>query len=103
MAFNGKHVNMLMISGPIMHQHHLSQQVNDSTLALSQACGILVLGIAIVISNVIIIATYINYRGPTEVVTIYLLSLATADLLCGLLIVPLSVYPAVSIVFTFHV
>jgi dopamine/ecdysteroid receptor len=80
-----------------MHQHHLSHQVNDSTLeALTQACGILVLGIAVVISNVIIIATYINYRGPTEVVTIYLLSLATADLLCGLLIVPLSVYPAVS-------
>jgi hypothetical protein len=33
--------------------------------------------------------------GPQEVINCYLLSLAVADLLCGLLVVPLSVYPAV--------
>lgn len=33
--------------------------------------------------------------GPSEVINYYLLSLAVADLLCGLLVVPLSVYPAV--------
>lgn len=32
--------------------------------------------------------------GPTEVINCYLLSLAFVDLLCGLVIVPLSVYPA---------
>lgn len=32
--------------------------------------------------------------GPSEVINCYLLSLASADLLCGLLVVPLSVYPA---------
>lgn len=32
--------------------------------------------------------------GPTEVINCYLLSLALVDLLCGLVIVPLSVYPA---------
>lgn len=32
--------------------------------------------------------------GPSEVINCYLLSLAVADLLCGLFIVPLSVYPA---------
>lgn len=34
--------------------------------------------------------------GPSEVINHYLLSLATADLLCGLIIVPLSVYPALT-------
>ena len=32
--------------------------------------------------------------GSGEVINCYLLSLAVADLLCGLLVVPLSVYPA---------
>lgn len=34
--------------------------------------------------------------GPTEIINHYLLSLAVADLLCGLLIVPLSVYPTLT-------
>lgn len=34
--------------------------------------------------------------GPTEVINCYLLSLAFVDLLCGLVIVPLSVYPALT-------
>lgn len=46
----------------------------------------------------IIITYYINERysftGPSEVINYYLLSLASADLLCGVLVVPLSVYPA---------
>ena len=32
--------------------------------------------------------------GPGDVINCYLLSLAVVDLLCGLLVVPLSVYPA---------
>lgn len=32
--------------------------------------------------------------GPQEVINIYLLSLAFADLILGLVIVPLSIYPA---------
>lgn len=34
------------------------------------------------------------FSGPSEVINCYLLSLAVADLLCGLFIVPFSVYPA---------
>ena len=32
--------------------------------------------------------------GPQEVINIYLLSLAFADLICGIVIIPLSIYPA---------
>lgn len=38
--------------------------------------------------------TYYVVTAPGEVINCYLLSLAIADLLCGLLVVPLSVYPA---------
>lgn len=101
------------------------QQVHNSTLeAFTQAALILALAVAIVAANVILIAAIVNYRGehkrtksrpiysvslyiriffsffssvgPSEVINHYLLSLATADLLCGLLIVPLSVYPALT-------
>lgn len=73
-------------------------QVYSYTLdSLTQAALILVLGVAIIASNVLIIASFLNFRvGPTEVINYYLLSLAFADLLCGLLIVPLSVYPALT-------
>ncbi|CAH1101505.1 unnamed protein product [Psylliodes chrysocephalus] len=63
--------------------------------SLAQAGIIFVMALAIIITNVLIIATLINFRGPSEVINYYLLSLAVADLLCGLLVVPLSVYPAV--------
>ncbi|XP_075229336.1 G-protein coupled receptor DopEcR [Lycorma delicatula] len=62
--------------------------------ALTQAAIIFTMAVAIILANVLIIATFINARGPGEVINCYLLSLAVADLLCGLLVVPLSVYPA---------
>ncbi|XP_068913873.1 G-protein coupled receptor 52 isoform X2 [Tenebrio molitor] len=62
---------------------------------LTQAGIIFIMAIAIIVTNILIIATFLNFRGPQEVINCYLLSLAVADLLCGLLVVPLSVYPAV--------
>ncbi|XP_063925483.1 G-protein coupled receptor 52 isoform X2 [Zophobas morio] len=62
---------------------------------LTQAGIIFIMAIAIIVTNILIIATFLNFRGPSEVINCYLLSLAVADLLCGLLVVPLSVYPAV--------
>ncbi|KAK5639940.1 hypothetical protein RI129_010751 [Pyrocoelia pectoralis] len=62
--------------------------------SLTQAGIIFIMGIAIIVTNVLIIATFLNFRGHAEVINCYLLSLAVADLLCGLLVVPLSVYPA---------
>ncbi|KAJ8946020.1 hypothetical protein NQ318_023267 [Aromia moschata] len=62
--------------------------------SLAQAGIIFIMALAIIITNVLIIATLLNFRGPSEVINCYLLSLAVADLLCGLLVVPLSVYQA---------
>lgn len=95
---------------------------NENIEALTQASLIFVLGVVIILTNLIVIATFINFRGecvyqasivvsfiddewlctlsllcsigPQEVINIYLLSLAFADLICGLVIVPLSIYPA---------
>lgn len=44
----------------------------------------------------VVLFFYFNFSGPTEVINCYLLSLAFVDLLCGLVIVPLSVYPALT-------
>ncbi|CAG9761202.1 unnamed protein product [Ceutorhynchus assimilis] len=63
--------------------------------SLTQAGIIFVMALSIVITNVLIIATLVNFRGPSEVINCYLLSLAVADLLCGVIVVPLSVYPAI--------
>ncbi|CAB3250151.1 unnamed protein product [Arctia plantaginis] len=70
--------------------------VTDSPLAnfesLTQASVIAVMGAAIVISNILIIASFLNFKGlSNEVINYYLLSLAVADLLCGVFVVPLSV------------
>ncbi|CAH0703547.1 unnamed protein product [Spodoptera exigua] len=75
--------------------------VADSPLAsfetLTQAAIIAVMGIAIVVSNILIIASFLNFKGlSNEVINYYLLSLAVADLLIGVLVVPLSVYPAIT-------
>ncbi|XP_018335513.1 beta-2 adrenergic receptor [Agrilus planipennis] len=61
---------------------------------LVEAAIIFVMAVAIIVTNVIVIATFLNFRGQSEVINCYLLSLAVADLLCGLLVIPLSVYPA---------
>ncbi|KAF6201362.1 hypothetical protein GE061_005810 [Apolygus lucorum] len=61
---------------------------------LTQAAALASLAVAIILANVTIIAAFVNSRGPGEVINCYLLSLAVADLLIGLCVVPLSVYPA---------
>ncbi|XP_052746359.1 G-protein coupled receptor 52-like isoform X2 [Bicyclus anynana] len=76
-------------------------EVSESPFAnyesLTQAAIIGAIGIAIVASNLLIIAAYLNFKGLShEVINYYLLSLAVADLLCGLFVVPLSVYPALT-------
>ncbi|XP_055608821.1 G-protein coupled receptor 52 isoform X1 [Uranotaenia lowii] len=82
-----------MVSGVTMHG--LSHLQSGSTLeALTQATIILILAVAIIVANLIVVATYLNFKGPHEVINYYLLSLGVADLLCGLCVVPLSVYPA---------
>ncbi|XP_037041048.1 G-protein coupled receptor 52-like [Bradysia coprophila] len=69
-------------------------ELSNSTLVdFTKTAIILVSGIAIVISNVLIIVAIRNFR---EAAHCYLLSLAVADLLCGLFIVPLSVYPSIT-------
>lgn len=60
---------------------------------LIQAIIVLSIGVLVIVTNVIIIATFITAPGPREVLTYYLLSLSVADLLVGVLVVPLSVYP----------
>lgn len=56
-----------------MHLQGLtSLQVNNSTLeAFTQAALILILAVAIVASNVLIIATIVNFRGKFYVVFFY--------------------------------
>ncbi|XP_050542342.1 beta-1 adrenergic receptor [Daktulosphaira vitifoliae] len=52
------------------------------------------MAVAIILLNILIIATFTNIRGGGEVMNVYLVSLALADLLYGVLVVPFSVYPA---------
>ncbi|XP_018026169.1 G-protein coupled receptor 52 [Hyalella azteca] len=61
---------------------------------LSQATIILIVGVAIIISNIIVLATFITMPGPKDVIMYYLMSLGVADLMAGVVVVPLSVYPA---------
>ncbi|XP_045465173.1 G-protein coupled receptor 52-like [Harmonia axyridis] len=63
--------------------------------SLTQAAIIFVMAASIIILNVLVVMTIINYKGPSEVINCYLLSLAVADLLFGVFVIPLSIYPAV--------
>lgn len=92
-------------------------QINGTEIrleSLAQASLILIAAITIVLSNIIYLSSYLNYKGiigeiicimqhlifkkillgPMEVINYYYLSLSVADLICGIFIVPLSVYPA---------
>ncbi|KAJ8981210.1 hypothetical protein NQ317_014854 [Molorchus minor] len=77
-----------------LYYEHFRPSFNDdmeivfSLESLAQAGIIFIMALAIIITNVLIIATLINFRGPSEVINCYLLSLAVADLLCGVLVVP---------------
>lgn len=62
--------------------------------AVTQASIIFAMAVLIIITNVIIISAFVHARGRGEVMNCYIVSLSVADLLCGLLVVPLSVYPA---------
>lgn len=59
-----------------------------------RAAVILLVGVAIFVANVLVLASLL--ASPIrDSMTFYIMSLAVADLLCGVLVVPLSVYPAV--------
>ncbi|XKL60331.1 hypothetical protein PGB90_001347 [Kerria lacca] len=73
-------------------QHHVEAVF---TLEASvQAAIILTIAVIIIILNTLIITSFSNFRGTGNVLNIYILSLSIADLLCGILVIPLSVYPA---------
>lgn len=60
-----------------------------------QAAVILLIGIAIIVSNILVIAALLTSTEHRDAMNYYLLSLAVADLLCGVLVVPPSVYAAI--------
>lgn len=62
---------------------------------VAEAATILVICVLIVVSNVLVIWAVATAPGPKEAIDFYVLSVAVADLLCGVFIVPLSVYPAI--------
>lgn len=90
----------------------MQQLTNGNVEALTQASLIFILAIAIIILNLLVIATFLNFRGklhfiadtkwltdfrfagPQEVINIYILSLAFTDLILAIVIIPLSIYPA---------
>lgn len=68
----------------------------EAVIPLIQAAIILLIGISIIVANVLVIATILMTPGQRDPMIYYLMSLAIADLLCGILVVPLSVYPAIA-------
>lgn len=62
---------------------------------VTEAATILVICVLIVVCNVLVIWAVATAPGPKEAIDLYVLSVAIADLLCGVFIVPLSVYPAI--------
>lgn len=67
---------------------------NPGSEQVAEAATILAICVLIVISNVLIIWAVATAPGPKEAIDFYVLSVSVADLLCGVFIVPLSVYPA---------
>ncbi|GFQ73182.1 g-protein coupled receptor 52 [Trichonephila clavata] len=59
-----------------------------------EAVVILIICVSIVVTNVLIIWAVSTSPNPKEAIDLYVLSVAVADLLCGVCIVPLSIYPA---------
>ncbi|XP_060520607.1 G-protein coupled receptor 52 [Cylas formicarius] len=70
-------------------------EVGISLESLIQAGSIFIMALSIITTNVLTVATYLNFKGSSEVINCYLLSLAVADLLCGLVVAPFSVYSAI--------
>ncbi|XP_076343617.1 melatonin receptor pdcr-1-like [Tachypleus tridentatus] len=60
-----------------------------------EAVVILLVCLLVIGSNVMALATILTSPAQKEAMDYYILSLITADLLCGVLIIPLSVYPAI--------
>uniref|UniRef100_A0A915CUY8 G-protein coupled receptors family 1 profile domain-containing protein n=1 Tax=Ditylenchus dipsaci TaxID=166011 RepID=A0A915CUY8_9BILA len=64
--------------------------------ALARASVILAVGLLLLFSAVVSICIILNNEVLHDVIGFYLISLALADLLCALLIVPLSIYSTLS-------
>ncbi|GAB6023408.1 hypothetical protein CHUAL_008196 [Chamberlinius hualienensis] len=73
--------------------------------AIIQSAVILLIAIAIIVSNLLVLVTLFastsasgsstnSTSSSPDVMTYYLMSLTVADLLCGALVVPMSIYPA---------
>ncbi|XP_014674380.1 PREDICTED: probable G-protein coupled receptor 52 [Priapulus caudatus] len=56
---------------------------------------IVVVTFFVIVFNILVIAVMMTTHGLQDVVGYYLVSLSVADLICGILITPLSVYPAI--------
>ncbi|XP_013793339.1 octopamine receptor Oamb-like [Limulus polyphemus] len=61
-----------------------------------EAVVILLICVLVIGTNVLALATILTSSVQKEAMDYYILSLVTADLLCGVLILPLSVYPAIT-------
>lgn len=57
---------------------------------------ILLISVTSVLANISLIITITSVPGPKEVINFYLLSLSVSDLIGGLLVAPVSVYPALA-------
>lgn len=56
---------------------------------------IVIITFFVIVFNILVIAVMLTTHGLQDVVGYYLVSLSVADLICGILITPLSVYPAI--------
>ncbi|XP_023218468.1 beta-4C adrenergic receptor-like [Centruroides sculpturatus] len=72
----------------------LSETATNETFA--EAIVILFICVVVIVLNILVIGTLITSRSVKEAMDFYILSLAVADLLCGVLVIPLSAYPAIT-------